>query len=373
MKPKNINRLVVLVAPLDWGLGHATRCIPIIKALLELNCEVVAAASGAQKALLEKEFPAIRFLELEGYKIMYGNDGLSTRLRLIGQIPKIFRMIRREFRWLKITIEKEGIDLVISDNRMGLNTKSVPCIYITHQLQIQTGNRFFDKLAQKLHYRFINRFQECWVPDYESGKNLAGALSHPVLLPKATLKYLGPLSRFRKNEQAMKYDVAIILSGPEPQRSILEKIICEQARLVPGKKLILIRGLPLETKPLNGLPDNLEHKNHLGGKELNDIIGQSDLVIGRCGYSTVMDLAVLGKKAVLIPTPGQTEQEYLAKHLAAGNLFCCMQQEGFSLKAAIESGRLFPFRDLSFPGEEFRSVIGELVMRLSGDQQSKYR
>jgi len=95
MKPKNINRLVVLVAPLDWGLGHATRCIPIIKALLELNCEVVAAASGAQKALLEKEFPAIRFLELEGYKIMYGNDGLSTRLRLIGKIPKIFRMIRR--------------------------------------------------------------------------------------------------------------------------------------------------------------------------------------------------------------------------------------------------------------------------------------
>ena len=171
----------------------------------------------------------------------------------------------------------------------------------------------------------------------------------------------------------MKYDVAIILSGPEPQRSILEKIICEQARLVPGKKLILIRGLPLETKPLNGLPDNLEHKNHLGGKELNDIIGQSDLVIGRCGYSTVMDLAVLGKKAVLIPTPGQTEQEYLAKHLAAGNLFCCMQQEGFSLKAAIESGRLFPFGDLSFTGEEFRSVIGEHVMRLSGDQQSKYR
>ena len=148
---------------------------------------------------------------------------------------------------------------------MGLNTKSVPCIYITHQLQIQTSNRFFDKLAQKLHYRFINRFQECWVPDYESGKTWQAPF-RTSSLPKATLKYLGPLSRFRKNEQAMKYDVAIILSGPEPQRSILERSFVSRPAWFPGKKLILIRGLPLETKPLNGLPDNLGIKIILGKK-----------------------------------------------------------------------------------------------------------
>ena len=211
IKVENFNipehKLRVLLAPLDWGLGHATRCIPIISALIQQNCIVIVAAEGQIKTLLYNEFPDVQFIELKGYRIQYSRYRLWMPVKLLLQLPKILYRIYAENRWLKKAIKENSISAVISDNRMGLFHKKIPCVYITHQLTIKTGNRFTENIAQKIHYHFINKFGACWVPDAKGNVNLAGVLSHPVLLPKTQVTYLGPLSRFEKKETESKYDL----------------------------------------------------------------------------------------------------------------------------------------------------------------------
>ncbi|MGB4845901.1 MAG: glycosyl transferase family 28, partial [Ferruginibacter sp.] len=195
MKGKNFNspyyKLRVLVAPLDWGLGHTTRCIPVILKLIELNCEVIIAAEGPAKFLLQQEFPEAEFVNLRGYRITYSRSRALLFFRLFIQFPKIINRIYAEHSWLKKAVIQNKIDAVISDNRFGLYHAKIPCIYITHQLCIKTGNRLTERIAQKLHYRYINKFKECWVPDLKEEINLAGKLSHPVTFPHAPVKYIG--------------------------------------------------------------------------------------------------------------------------------------------------------------------------------------
>ena len=174
----------ILIAPLDWGLGHATRCIPIIAALIQQNCTVIVAAEGKLRTLLQKEFPDVQFIELRGYRVQYSRYRFWMPVKLLLQLPKILYRIYAENRWLKKAVKEHSIHAVISDNRMGLFHKTIPCIYITHQLTIKTGNRFTESIAQKIHYHYINKFSACWVPDAEGSLNLAGALSHPAKLPK---------------------------------------------------------------------------------------------------------------------------------------------------------------------------------------------
>lgn len=233
----------VLVAPLDWGLGHATRCIPIIYSLLAQNFEVIIAAEGASKNLLKTEFPDVVFTHLKGYNITYSSKGSLLPLRILLQFPGLLRSVFAEHLWLKKIIKAYNINLVISDNRLGLFHKKIPCIYITHQLQIKTGHLFTEWLAQKLHYFFINKYTNCWVPDNKDNNNLAGALSHPKKLPAAIVKYIGPLSRFEKKTTSKKYDLLVLISGPEPQRSIFETILLDQLKNFSGNTL-LVRGLP---------------------------------------------------------------------------------------------------------------------------------
>src|SRR5882757_2554262 len=187
MNGKKINISVqkprVLIAPLDWGLGHATRCIPIINELIELNCEVLIAAEKATAALLKAEFPTLMFLSLKGYDIRYNKSGKSLAVSILSQLPKIIRNIRHENKWLKKIAAENNIDLIISDNRPGLHHPTIPCIYITHQLKIRAGNMLSEWIAQKMHYHYINKFSVCLVPDAAGTVNLAGALSHPKKLP----------------------------------------------------------------------------------------------------------------------------------------------------------------------------------------------
>jgi UDP:flavonoid glycosyltransferase YjiC (YdhE family) len=188
MKVENFNipglKPRILIAPLDWGLGHATRCIPIISALIQQNCSVIIAAESQVKFLLQKEFPNLQFIHLTGYRIKYSRYKLWMPVKLLLQLPKIVYRIYAENLWLKRIVKQNKIDVVIADNRMGLYHKKIPCIYITHQLSIKTGNRFTESVAQKIHYHFINKFCACWVPDAEGALNLAGELSHPVTMPK---------------------------------------------------------------------------------------------------------------------------------------------------------------------------------------------
>lgn len=356
-------RLRVLIAPLDWGLGHATRCIPVISTLIKQDCTVIVAAEGQIITLLQKEFPGLQFVELKGYRVHYSRNKFWMPATLLLQFPKILYRIYAENRWLKKIVKEHKIDAAISDNRMGLHHKKVPCVYITHQLTIKTGAGFTERIAQKIHYHYINKFSACWVPDNDGGVNLAGALSHPATLPKVPVTYLGPLSRFEKTATVTKYYLCIILSGPEPQRTVFERTILAGIEKMP-EKICLLRGLPQETEiPLLTSP-SVEIKNHLPAEEMCNIIQQSEIVISRCGYSTVMDLVKLQKKAVLIPTPGQTEQEYLAVYLREQKLFYSVDQENFSLQDALKNAAAFKYGDWPTNNDDYKMVIENFVATL---------
>ena len=365
--PKKINnpdlKLRVLIAPLEWGLGHATRCIPIITELLLNKCEVFIAAESEIYYLLKDEFPTVNFLLLKGYDVKLSKHKVLLPWEITGQFPKIIYAIYKENQWLNKRVKQYKIDAVISDNRFGLYNKKLTCIYITHQLLIKTGNIFTDQIAQRIHYYFINKYHECWVPDFEKD-NLAGELSHPVTIPK-NVKYIGAFSRFNRIEETVKtYDVLMILSGPEPQRTIFEKILLNNL-VTFNRRALLVRGLPGHDKIIQSENSSVEIINHLSGEELGKVIQQSEIVISRSGYTTIMDLIKLNKKAILVATPGQTEQEYLAHYLMKKKIFFCVDQKKFNLNETLKK-----FQDLSFSlpvfnMEQYKSVIQEFVQSLN--------
>ena len=325
----------MLVAPLDWGLGHATRCIPIITAFEAQGFVVLIAAEKDGATLLAKEFPHIKILPLQGYRVSYSKNKKFFLVKMLSQFSKIYTAVTNEYKWLDEIIKIHKIDMVVSDNRYGLYNKNCYNIFITHQLFIKTGNSFTEWLAEKINYRYINKFNECWVPDVEGKESLAGQLSHPSLLPKIPAKYIGLLSRFTTLVMNENIDLLVMLSGPEPQRTILEEILLEQLKAIK-LKTILLRGLPAEKNNIFSENKLVEIINHLPANDLNKLICSSNIIVARSGYSTVMDLAALQKKSILIPTPGQTEQEYLAKYLAEKNYCITVDQEKFNLEKEIE-------------------------------------
>ena len=332
----------ILVAPLDWGLGHATRCIPLIRELLAQGADVWLAGEGAQESLLKTEFPALPFLSLPGYRINYSKTSGGLFWKMIQQGPKMRAAIQYENRWLKKMIDEHGFDAVISDNRYGLYHASVHCVFMTHQLTIKNPlGKWAEKLLQKINYQYINRFSECWVPDLSVGqeskdkeKNLAGELSHPKIKPTIPVHYIGLLSRFEKKDLPEKQrHLLIILSGPEPQRSMLEEKIITDIAHYTGTATI-VRGLP-GMDSLIPSSNMIKFYNHLSSDELNNEMLEAEYIISRSGYSTVMDSMKLQKKSILIPTPGQTEQEYLGRYLMEKGFIVCMSQKEFSLNKAL--------------------------------------
>ncbi len=350
------NKKKVLLAPLDWGLGHATRCIPIIHALLKLGAELVLAGSEKQIVLLKHEFPQLVFLPLSGYSIEYSRHKATLPFKLLLQVPGIWRRIRAERSWLKGIVTSHNIDVVISDNRFGLYHRGICSIYITHQLQIQTGFLFSDWLLQKFHYHFINHFNHCWVPDAPGENNLAGKLSHPSSLPKTRVTYIGPLSRMTDNATTQSDSLVCVLSGPEPQRTLLEQIILQAVENYAGKA-ILVRGLPGEAELPKTQNPALEMYNHLSSAALNEKLLAAKWIICRSGYTSIMDLVKMKKRAILIPTPGQTEQVYLATYLASKNLFLTIEQSDFNLNTAIDRAEKFQFTQSTVDFDFYTTVL----------------
>jgi uncharacterized protein (TIGR00661 family) len=343
----NFNIRTVLVAPLDWGLGHATRCIPIIRGLLEQGLTVILAAEGAQANLLQQEFPALTCLPLPGYRVVYSQTGAGLGFTMLRQTPRLMRVIREEHEWLDSVIDEHGIDLVISDNRYGLYSKKIPCVFITHQLTIKAPFRWLEKLLRQINYRYINRFTVCWVPDAEGPDNLAGKLSHPKKLPRIPVRYIGLLARFQRQEKPKEYDFCILLSGPEPQRTLLEEMIVPGLAGIHGK-IVLVRGKPGSTENI-AAPEQVTVFNHLNTQELQELVQKSRFIVSRSGYTTVMELVSLGKKAILIPTPGQTEQEYLAGRLEYLNYCFSIPQEILEVPKHFATATRFQYQLPEFP------------------------
>jgi len=353
----------ILIAPLDWGLGHATRCIPIIKELQSVNCKVIIAGEKATLKILSEAFPALQTIHLRGYRVHYSPKKSLFALYLLIQSPKILLAIYKEHQWLKKVVKKYTVDAVISDNRFGLYHTSLPCVYITHQLNIKTGNRFLNKLVQKLHFSTIKKFTHCWVPDFENANNsMAGILSHADNAP-FNVSYIGGLSRFKGNSITTDklYSIVAVLSGPEPQRTIFENILLVQLQQFKTKSL-LVRGLPNEINILAPLgKGNLEIKNHLNMHDLNEAMLQAEWVIARSGYTTVMDLVKIQQRAILIPTPGQTEQEYLADYLTQKKFFFTASQQQFDLAAAVKEALIFPSGIVTVNMDLYKQVLADFV------------
>ena len=336
-------------------MGHATRIVPLIRAFEDFGCRVTIACSGAAEHLLRGEFPGAPFLPLEGYGIVYPNRGRNFFPKILSQFPSILSSVRRENEWLARNQGTYRWDAVVSDNRYGLHHPSIPSVILTHQLHIRTGiSSFLDGIVRSLLFRRLARFDECWVPDAVEEPSLSGALSHGRV--PAHVRYLGPLSRFGSlGIGSGSGRVLVLLSGPEPQRSIFERRIEEQLRGFEGDMLI-VRGLPgrVGSKSDAG---GVRWVNHLGATELVRELEAASLVIARSGYSTVMDLVRTGRRAVLVPTPGQTEQEYLARHLADGGRFLSVAQSDFDLRRAVAKGLSSPIPSLEMDFDSHREVV----------------
>jgi uncharacterized protein (TIGR00661 family) len=354
---------LVLLSPLDWGMGHTTRCIPVIGELILLQCDVIVACTPAQRKVLEKEFQSLTFFEAPAASMLYGKTRASTLLRLLLQIPKILTSIKQENRWLKEFLSAHPVDGIISDNRFGLYASGIPCIFITHQLKVKTGlGAALDALARRINYSYIKKFNACWVPDFEGADSLAGELSNPGIQPKTSVKNIGPLSRFEPCKNAGTGSLLIILSGPEPQRSLFEQKIIAGLKDYAGNA-ILVRGVPGNNEH-PALSPNVQAFDHLTAANLNELICNASIVISRCGYTSVMDLLKLQKKCILVPTPGQAEQEYLATHLRQKQLAYTVTQNNFSLGAAIQQAGQFPFKKLERPMDEYKIHLREWVQEL---------
>jgi uncharacterized protein (TIGR00661 family) len=321
----------ILVAPLNWGLGHATRCIPIIRELESFGFTPIIASDGVALRILQKEFPHLESLELPSYEIEYAKDGADFKWKLIKNSPKMIQAIFEEKKLVKTLIKKYDLKGIISDNRLGVHSKKVPSIFITHQLNVLSGKTTW--ISSKLHQYFMGKFKECWIPDMKEQPNLTGKLGH-LTNSDLSLKYLGPLSRLEKKNLEAKYELMVILSGPEPQRTMLEERLIDELQNYNGE-VIFIKG-KIEPEQKREKADNITYYNFMTSSEIETAFNESEMVLCRSGYTTVMDLAKLGKKAFFIPTPGQFEQEYLAKRYKRNGIAPYAKQNEFRIENLLE-------------------------------------
>ena len=346
MKPK------ILIAVLNWGLGHATRCIPIIQALQNAGYSCVIASDGGALAFLQEEFPSLAFEELPAYQITYSSFPNLMMLKMAWQMPKIYRAAKQEKKIIDKIIDKHHIKLLISDNRLGAYSDKIPSVYITHQLQILSGITTY--FTSKAHAHFYHKFNQIWVPDLESEPNFSGKLGH-LKSPNEKVKYIGLLSRMGGENLPVQYDILAILSGPEPQRSIFEKILLDKLSHL-DKKILLVQGKVFPKVKRYKL-GNIEVISHAGTKELEAFINQSDTIISRSGYTSVMDMAILQKKVLWVPTPGQTEQKYIARHLQKHFGAKYVEQKHFRL---IKPSVLASHTKLDYK-QRILELVGELL------------
>jgi len=315
----------ILVAPLHWGLGHAARCIPLIEALLSKGFEVVIASDGAALVFLRKEFPQIKTLELPSYDIKYPENAKFFSWQLLLQLPHIRKAILVENKLVSKWMDEGKIDGIISDNRPGVRHDSIPSVYITHQLQVLSGRT--TSMSSKMHQNIIKKFTACWVPDVAGQENLSGDMGHLKKNP-FPVTYIGPLSRMQPKQVNSVFDILCVLSGPEPQRSLLEKKLLGELKDL-NQKILLVQGLPSEEKKPHFI-GCVKVVSFMNTQELEKAMNESTLIICRSGYTSIMDLAVLQKKVFFIPTPGQYEQEYLAKLLEKKGVAPYCSQQSFT-------------------------------------------
>jgi predicted glycosyltransferase len=325
-----MNPPVIIFGVLNWGLGHATRSVPIIKQLQSEGYQVVIASDGLALDYLRSALPDAPFVELPPYKVTYGKKGMSL-WDMTKQLPTLYQAIYQERKVLASIAAAWQPVCIFSDNRLGFRLAGVPSVYLTHQLRFEFP--VFGKVLARLHHHFYKQFSEVWIPDLEGPNNLSGKLSQPID-SRQVYRHIGPKSRFSPAllTDAPRYDLMCILSGPEPQRTVLENIILEQAGEFNGS-ILVVRGTnnPLTTE--REVNSQVTLKNLIQTDELLRDVQQSKLLLMRSGYSSIMDLVAMRRGAILIPTPGQIEQLYLGTRMNQFEGFRTVSQEILQLKS----------------------------------------
>ena len=291
------------------------------------NFEVILASDGAALKLLKKEFPELESHELPSYNITYASKKSRFFMHLLLQTPNIISAIKKERKATELLVESRNVAGIISDNRWGVRSSKVPSVILTHQLKVLSGKATF--FSSKIQQHMLSKFNECWIPDNKEEPNLSGEMGHVSNL-SFPVNYIGPKSRLKKETVPAKYKYGIVLSGPEPQRTLLERKLLKEFEDV-AFPVVFIKGL-VEAEKKQLFIGNLNIYNFLLGVDLQTVLNQCEFIICRSGYSSIMDLASLEKKAFLIPTPGQPEQEYLAEYLSKKGMVLTSSQKDFNIK-----------------------------------------
>ncbi len=339
------------------GIGHATRSIPLIKKLVEEGNEVVLISYGRALELLQQEFPELRSYVLEDFPIQYPERAHQFIPYFFSKSNKIMRsMIKGHKQFLKIQ-EKENFDILISDSRYDVFHRDRPSFLIIHQLRIMVPMRFLREMTLLYNAYMSKYFTKILIPDFEH-EPLSGDMSHNFgMISKNRVEYIGPLSSFQKRELPRDIDALISISGPEPQRTIFEKLVLQQLSELDGNIVVTLG------KPESGEDCNGHIYSYVSREKREELMNRSKLVISRSGYSTIMDLYAIGGKAMFIPTPGQPEQEYLARYLEERKISGFMPQENLDLKKLMERAKYYKgFKgnyDINRSVENFVRVISE--------------
>jgi len=354
---------------MDWGLGHATRIVPVIRLLQQAGVEPVLGADNKPLTYLRQQFPEMEWIRIPGFQPEYHKKG-SLSIKMAFAIPKMLAEAEKAHKLLEQTIKKYKIEAVISDNRYELWSENIPTVFMTHQLDILLSPVFAAgrPVIRKMINSFIVKHNELWIPDFENEPNLSGKLSHLKKMPLKNSFFIGPLSRFEDvkeipNEtQRKNLDVLCLLSGPEPQRSIFEEALINQLKKSQLKS-ILLSGKPDEQK--KRVIGNLEIRSHANDTEMYRLMQKAKTIVCRSGYSSLMDLVSMGKKAVFVPTPGQPEQEYLAKKLKEQGLFYACSQKAFVLEKALEESLKYSGLHLANDYRVLKERIKALLRNIS--------
>jgi|688.fasta_scaffold16862_10 uncharacterized protein (TIGR00661 family) len=325
-----------LLSPLYWGFGHAARLIAIRHQLVHEGYEIYWYLDGALLDFVFKDCPQDHFIENFEVQISYGKNALGTMFQILKQSGAFLKQIKADQQKTKQLQKQYQFDLIVSDNRYGIYHEDVKSILLTHQISIEAG--FLSGIVQRTNLKWMLPFDEIRVPDFENiNQSLAGKLSHPeMVIPgwlNKKLNYIGPLSRFSECQPSNSQSMLVLLSGPEPQRSILENILVEILEN-SSKKIVFVRGTQ-KNQPF--IQPGIDFKQISETSQLRNLINNAEFVIARGGYSTLMDLYCARKKALLIPTPGQLEQEYLAKWNQGKHGFTFVHQNRQEILTALKA------------------------------------
>ena len=357
MSNSQVQSTRILFCVLNWGLGHATRSIPIIQALISRGHDVSIATDGRAKALLKAEFPNLVFHELPPYGVRY--EFRSMFLNLLYQWPKVLGAVIREYFEVKRLTKANRYDVIISDNRYGCFHKNCRSVCITHQINPITSYRLTDLLGKLVSRILLSNFEEVWIPDDLK----MGCLAGPMVIPSPKhSKYIGFISRFNpvlgQNEKHDQIDIAIILSGPEPLRSQFERKVMQQLDQFTGS-WALVRGKTEGENTWYEHSSSGKTIDYLTSHDLQVLINSASLVVSRSGYTSLMDYLILGCRALIIPTPGQYEQEYLAHHIPHGMPFIGSSEEEMNILSTFDRLNYIPSAE-PYNSDILKSTLDDL-------------